>query len=155
MRILLGRLRRDLMLLASELDNNEGQSLEDIGEAAVKQGRAAEAFIIKVDGYYSEADHNWVGVDLGVDHGKQVTLPPLNPGPDEQEVADDPKATPGESIRGNIEAERQAQIASGDLVNTGKADTDRANRDGKENPLDGAEPGEQVKPADKPAPAKK
>lgn len=119
--LLLGRLRRDTMILGASENTDD---LKTQGEDAVKQGRAAEVFIIECVGYFSESDQNWGGIDRyqgGTYDTAPASVPPLNPGAGEQEpegTSDEPTV----SIAGNIEAAAEEQRKSGDLVDAGEAD---------------------------------
>lgn len=111
--ILLGRLRRDLMLLGHSESSSD---LADQAEKAVKEGRAAETFVLAVSSYFSEADHNWdpEGTMAGA---KPSDVPPLNPDNGEQQslaTSDRPFTTP----RLEIEKAVKEQLDSGEMVDT-------------------------------------
>lgn len=55
--ILIGKLRRDTMILGHSEDPNEVNAL---GSAAVREGRAAEVFVIEAVGYFSESEIDFV-----------------------------------------------------------------------------------------------
>ncbi len=58
--MLIGRLRRDTMILAASADEGE---LRDLGERAVKEGRAAEVYIVPVLAYFTESTLAWIDPD--------------------------------------------------------------------------------------------
>lgn len=102
----LGRLRRDTMILGA----GNKTEVTTLAEQATSQGRAAEVFIIAIAAYFSEADHNWDGVDqYTVSGAPRDGLPApgvaLNPGGGEQPLTPSEKAetsAPPETIAGNI-----------------------------------------------------
>jgi hypothetical protein len=109
--LVLGRLRRDLMVLGTV---NEGDNIDarKLAEDAVAQGRAAETWVIDAIGYFSETEHNWQGIDAGaplVGAFAPASVPALNPNngadgiddrPQESLAASDQEAV---SLRTNIE----------------------------------------------------
>lgn len=119
--LLLGRLRRDTMVLGT---SENAEDLQRQGEDAVKQGRAAEVWIIPCSGYFSESDQNWGGIDRYQGGTRDVppsSVPALNPGAGEQEP-DGISDRPTVSIASNIAEKEQEQRDSGDLIDTGPAD---------------------------------
>lgn len=93
--ILFGQLRRDTMILAHGTDRDE---LATNAESAVREGRAATAFLVKAEGFFSEAE-----VDFRPTPSAAPTqyfdeadnrVPLLNPSTGEQ-AADAAQADPG------------------------------------------------------------
>lgn len=105
--ILLGKLRRDVMILET---NDDLDHLQQTGAEAVATGRAQEAFIIPCEAFYLASDHNWSGIDtpaahiVGLDSSTQS--PPLNPLSGEQPPPPilQQSNLPGETILGNKQA---------------------------------------------------
>lgn len=102
-KVLIGRLRRDLMLLGREGDQPEELSFEDFAKLAVKQGRAEQVFILEASSIFSASEIAWANVDGGKD--TPASLPALNPESGEQESRDEPdtKLTGINEHRSNIE----------------------------------------------------
>ena len=121
--LVLGRLRRDLMVLAS-VEGGASPSAQDIAEQAVKEGRAAETWVISFSDYFSESNVPWGNVDthsVGVvsPSDKPASVPPLNPDAGEQESLDVPKNVSFTSPREEQAKAVAEQQASGELVDTG------------------------------------
>lgn len=143
--ILIGRLRRDVMMLG----HGNAKDLKAEAEAAVKEGRAAETFVIAVEAYFSEADHNWDPEGTNA-RSKPSDVPPLNPGAGEQQsltTSDRPFTTP----RLEIEKANQEQADSGVLVDTGSNPdlTPTGKARNEEELAKGKESGGQSKPDEK------
>jgi hypothetical protein len=73
--IALARLRRELLVLAS----GEAPELAEIAKQAVRQGRAAEVFLIPVAAYFSESELDLLPEGEASPEGTPES-PKLNPG---------------------------------------------------------------------------
>lgn len=115
--IVLSRLRRDVMILAVA----DGESAKAVAEAAVREGRAAEAWVLSFSDYFSESAIAWGNVDThtvsAVD--KPQSVAPLNPGVGEQESLDEPKDVDLTSPREEQKRAADAQAKAIDIPDTG------------------------------------
>lgn len=95
--IAIGRLRRDTMILASDEDSDV---INKLAASAVREGRAAEVYVVEAVGYFSESEVDFVEAEPArearrFDQGS-ARVPLLNPSTGEQS-ADVAKESPGEA----------------------------------------------------------
>lgn len=95
--IVVGKLRRDTMILDSGTDQDQ---LFALASSAVREGRASEVFIIEALGYFSEAEIDFIPKPAATE-GRYADqspdrVPLLNPSTGEQSL-DAAKADPGKA----------------------------------------------------------
>lgn len=107
--IAIGRLRRDTMILGSDED---AEAIGVLAASAVREGRAAEVYIIEAVGYFSESEIDFQppAVASRAQYADQTDarVPLLNPSTGEQSLdnsnPDDSKAAKAETPSGGAKA---------------------------------------------------
>lgn len=80
--ILFGKLRRDVMILAHSAEGDDATDMKEAAEAAIRQGRAEEVFVVEASFYMAASGIAWGNIDAPIERAQELpsSVPLLNPG---------------------------------------------------------------------------